>query len=275
MGAMKSLHYRRTALGWRPGKREAELLGIADAIAPGLAVEAAAERAALVAVGVEPAPPRKTAEELEAERAAARERAESEREAREERAAIQAVEREAAAEYRASLPKVFAPDPPDFPRSKPLRAILEGMAAELLQRAEPDPEPGPDHTGLASPIVHARTAARDRRLLEEVRAGRIPPGLAELRSRDQPKPPPANSGWYQWGDGFCRIGSAPYPEYRYPGLSWRLHWRFPKPDDVPWEDEAADPAVEPPPPPPPPVAAAPRQHQPSRRETVRQAAFAW
>ncbi len=152
---------------------------------------------------------------------------EAAREARAEREAIRAVEREAEEERRkaeeAARPKVFAPPPPDFARSD-----------------RPTPAPEPDHAGLACPLSQAKAVARDRAELADVAAGRIAPALAALREDlGPPEPPAVPTGWYRCGDGYYRVGSGPYPEYRPPGLRWRLHWTHPKPDDVAWEDEPA------------------------------------
>lgn len=84
----------------------------------------------------------------------------------------------------------------------------------------------------------ARIVAADRRKLADVLAGRISPALAALRAEmGPPETPSRPTGWYRCGDGYYRVGSGPYPEYRPPGLRWRLYWTIPKPDDVPWEDE--------------------------------------
>lgn len=195
--------------------------------------------------------------EIEAFRAA--------REAKAEREAIQALAREEEAEELARRPRVFAPDPPDFPRTRP-RTPPRPSAAEMVARAE-------SHEGLACPIAHASAARADRRELARVLAGEPSPGVARLRDElGPPRAPAVNTGWYETGDGaYCRVGSAPFPEYRYPGLSWRLHWTHPKPDDVPWEDEA--PAVVDQ------VVAEPEPAPPHRRSRPRpepaQAVFAW
>lgn len=209
MGAYKGLHYRWTALGWRPGKGEAEHMGIGPLGAPLASRE---------------------------DRDEARESA---AEARAERAAVQAVEREADAERRraeeAARPKVFAPDPPDFPRT-----------ARIAPDRSADPEVAPEHVGLAVEWPRtARIAAADRRRLADVLDGRIPPQLARLRAElGPPEPPAVHTGWYRCGDGFDRVGSGPYPEYRPPGLRWKLHWLIPKPDDVPWEGAPAPSAAD-------------------------------
>lgn len=232
MGAYKSLHYRYTTQGWRPAKGEAELLGIALPLGG-------------------PLPPR---EEREAARA---ELSEAATEARAEREAIQAVEREAEAEIRraadAARPKVFAPPPPDFPRTgRTVRADppeAAAVPAPIAVAPEPAPEFPAELIGLACKLPWAADAhkAQARDLARFLATG----GDPEMRGRHgEPEPPPRDTGWYRWGDAFCRVGSGPFPEYRPPGLTWKLRWTDPKPDDVPWEDEVgadATPPAEPPP----------------------------
>lgn len=208
-----------------------------------------------IAFGFLPEPPPEPTKE---ERAAAREAA---REAKAERAAIQAVEREQEEERRmaeeAARPRVFAPDPPDFPRSRRDGSTETSREAEVLSRA-PTELPGvarmaamsvgaaayspspvdPAHAdGLSSPLSYGRVAASDRAALEDVRGGRIGPGMAALREElGPPEPAAVPTGWYMCGPGYYRVGGGPYPEYRPPGLKWRTYWTIPKPDDVPWDD---------------------------------------
>lgn len=212
MGYFKRLDYQWKCLGWRPGKGEAEYLGIGPRGGP--------------------LPPE---EELEAAREARAVARESAREARAERAAIQAVEREADEEHRraveASKPRVFAADSPDFPRSgRTLRVDPPAV----------NPEPERDCEGLAVEWPRmAEIAAADRRTSAEIAAGRVPPALAALREvLGPPEPPETPTGWYRCGDGYARVGSGPWPEYRPPGLTWRSRWLIPKPDDVAWDDDA-------------------------------------
>ncbi|WP_165072077.1 hypothetical protein [Paludisphaera rhizosphaerae] len=224
---MKRLH-RRWVEGYRFGVRQAELLGIGGAAYEAvLRFEKAMQEAEYVAAGLGPSPRRLSPEEVEAEKEAKREMSEARREALAEREAIQAVEREEDERIRreeeALKPKTFAPPPPDFERSIP-----EVVEASI------------EHQGLASPWpTMANLYRRDKQSQAYQREGKIGPGLAELRERSGPPEPPAvPTGWYQInGDSFCRVGSGPFPEYRPPGLVWRLYWTHPKPDDVPWEDE--------------------------------------
>lgn len=231
MGAMKRINYEMRVLGRRLTSAEELLYGLRE--------------------------PRPSKEELQARREAGREAAA-------ERAAIQALAREEEAEELARRPRAFAPDAPDFPRSR--------------RPGPPDwstPRPPPaDVEGLACPLAHASAARASRRFVELAAAGLLPPGVARLRREmGPPKPPPKNTGYYELGDGsFCRVGTAPFAEYRYPGLAWRLHWTMPKPDDAPWEDEAPAVVVDQ-------VAAEPEAPPPRRRSRSKadpaQAVFAW
>lgn len=217
MGAYKRLNYRMRVLRWWPTKAEAIHLGIDLPLGGELppeeerrdAAEAKrerlAERKARAAVDREDARAARKAEKL------------AKAEAKAQAAALKAA--------KAAEPRTFAAPAPDFTRSTSSTAIAEASI---------------EHVGLASPLqVMAAVYRRDKRSLEQQLGGELSPGMQELRrSSGPPEPPARNTGYYMInGDAYARVGSWPFPEYRPPGLAWRLHWLTPKPDDVPWEDE--------------------------------------
>lgn len=71
--------------------------------------------------------------------------------------------------------------------------------------------------------------------------------LAEWRDEaGPPLPPEKPTGWYRverLPGAFFPVGEGPWPDYRPPGLTWDRSWVRPKPDDVPWSDEAPAPKV--------------------------------
>lgn len=127
-------------------------------------------------------------------------------------------------------------------RSEALESDRDRQLA--IDRTNRLPADDPSFLGRSSPLSLARTVEINRRTLADLRAGRISDWMAARRAEpERPEPPGfhgVHTGWYRLGDCYYRIGSGPWPEYRPPGLAWKTRWSDPKPDDVPWEDEAAE-----------------------------------
>lgn len=106
--------------------------------------------------------------------------------------------------------------------------------------------PAPSKEEKAAMREVEREAKAEREAIQaverEAAASREAARLAEWQGEAGPPLPPQNpTGWYLCANldrAFFPIGSGPWPDYRSPGLAWDRAWKQPKPDDVPWAEDA-------------------------------------